>query len=165
MSEMAQKEIRLFELMKNNPSLPQPQFPKYEYEAAKKAAHLSNLEQKKMMDTPTESKRGEWVEEIVGSRFLVFKNHQELIKTLNSLSEGQVALIGYIDEKEDIQRLDLNRIRSEAQAEILEKIIKDVKAFNPGNLSGFGSASAFVLHGNILDYLATLTPTKGKEKK
>lgn len=61
-----------------------------------------------------------------------FKNHDELIKTLNSLSDDQLVMIGYVDDNNDIQRLDYKKLRSQAIREFARRVDKKMIGKNTG---------------------------------
>lgn len=52
------------------------------------------------------------------TNLLTFKNHGELLKTLVSLPKNMVCLLGYVDEKGDIQELD-SKLLSTQKAEMV----------------------------------------------
>lgn len=71
------------------------------------------------------------------TRYMTFKNHDELIKTIASMPEDMVCLIGYVDERGDIQpihyhdvvRRALSRKDEEWKEKVrglrMEKLIED----------------------------------------
>lgn len=56
--------------------------------------------------------------------YLTFENREELFKTLRSVPDGMLCLVGYVDDKRDVQPLSLNDIKQELIAEIKKRISK-----------------------------------------